>query len=99
MRTGDLVLLQQDDGYRKGSTEPLNIPVWRYGKDGKPTPYSDIREGQLATVVDWQPAGSPYSNNPTAIRRTGAVEVMLADGARWWLLEPRCIPVQEVSDG
>ena len=96
---GDLVLLQQDDIYRKGRTDPLTIPVWRHKEDGKPTPYSQITEGQLATVVDWHPAGSPYPNNPASDRKTGAVEVMLANGERWWLLEPRCIPVQEVADG
>ena len=99
MRMGDLVLLRQDDIYRKGRTDPLSIPVWRYKDDGKPTPYSQIAEGQLATVLDWEPAGTPYSNNSDSIRKVGAVEVMLADGERWWLLEPRCILVQEASDG
>lgn len=98
MRTGDLVLLRQDDIYRKGSTEPLSIPVWRYRPDGSPTPYSGITEGQLATVIDWQPAGTERPNKGS-IRKTGAVEVLLPDGERWWLLEPRCIPVLEVSDG
>ena len=96
---GDLVLLRQDDIYRRGSTDPLSIPVWRYKEDGNPTPYSGIKEGQLATVLAWQPAGGPRPNNPGSVRKTGAVEVLLEDGERWWLLEPRCIPVQEVSDG
>ena len=99
MRKGDLVLLRQDDIYRKGSTELLSIPVWRYGEGGQPTPYSQIKEGQLATVLDWHPAGSPYPHKTRAVRDVGAVEVMLSDGERWWLLEPRCVPVQEVSDG
>jgi hypothetical protein len=86
MRTGDLVLLMQDDIYRRGKTEPLSIPVWKYKENGTPTPYRQVLEGQLATVMDWQP-------------QTGAVEVLLADGERWWLLEPRCVSVQEVSDG
>ena len=77
MRKGDLVLLRQADVYRKGRTDPLSIPVWRYGEGGQPTPYSEIKEGQLATVLDWHPAGSPYPHKTRAVRDVGAVEVML----------------------
>jgi hypothetical protein len=99
MRVGDLVLLHQGDIYRRGKTEPLSIPVWKYKANGTPTPYSQVLEGQLATVMDWQPAGTPFPNKSGSVRQTGAVEVLLADGERWWLLEPRCVSVQEVSDG